>query len=58
MAVVEERKVEHSGPALAQFIEGLLRLCSGAAERVAIGIEVPVAGGQELGGAWFPRLCA
>lgn len=39
--VLEERSVEHSGPAIAAFIDHVMRVCAGAAEQVAIAIEIP-----------------
>jgi transposase len=39
--VMSERTVQHSGPAVAEFIDGLLRLCEGELSRIVIGIEVP-----------------
>jgi transposase len=39
--MISERTVQHSGPALAEFIDGLLRLCEGELSRIVIGIEVP-----------------
>src|SRR5215470_19520184 len=40
-AVITQRKVEHSGPAIASFIDQLARLCEGKAEQVAVAIEIP-----------------
>jgi transposase len=39
--VIRERTVQHSGPAVADFIDGLIRLCEGKTSRLAVGIEVP-----------------
>lgn len=39
--VLDERSIDHSGPAIAAFIDHLMRLCASAAGRVAIGIEIP-----------------
>jgi transposase len=39
--LVTQRKVEHNGPAIAAFIDQLMRLCEGKAARVAISIEIP-----------------
>ena len=39
--VIEERTVQHSGPAMAEFIDWLLRLSQGEADRIVVGIEVP-----------------
>jgi transposase len=39
--VIEERTVQHSGPAIAEFIDWLLRLSQGEADRIVVGIEVP-----------------
>src|ERR1700704_2185337 len=39
--LVTQRKVEHNGPAIAGFIDQLMRLCEGKAARVAIAIEIP-----------------
>lgn len=39
--LVTQRKVEHSGPAIASFIDQLSRLCDGKTEDVAIAIEIP-----------------
>jgi transposase len=39
--VSTERKVEHSGPAMAAFVDQLSRLCDGKPDRVAIAIEIP-----------------
>src|SRR5947209_9767045 len=39
--VMSERTVPHSGSAVAEFIEWLLRLCGGDLTRIRIGIEVP-----------------
>jgi hypothetical protein len=38
---VTQRKVEHNGPAIAGFLDQLMRLCEGKAARVAIAIEIP-----------------
>jgi transposase len=39
--VVDERTVQHSGPAVSEFIDWLLSLCGGEVSRIVIGIEVP-----------------
>lgn len=39
--IVSQRKVEHSGPAIAGFIDQLAKLCAGKPERVAVSIEIP-----------------
>jgi hypothetical protein len=39
--VMSERIVQHSGSAIAEFIDGLLCLCEGEGSRIIIGIEVP-----------------
>lgn len=39
--IVEERKVDHTGPAMATFVDHMLRLCDGVPELVAIAIEIP-----------------
>jgi transposase len=40
-AVIEERAVQHSGPAVAEFIDWLLSLSQGEVDRIVVGIEVP-----------------
>ena len=39
--VVAERTVEHSGAAIAAFVQWLLELSGGDPSKVAVGIEVP-----------------
>jgi predicted NBD/HSP70 family sugar kinase len=39
--IIEERTIQHSGPAVAEFIDWLLRLSEGEGDRIRIGIEVP-----------------
>jgi transposase len=39
--IINERSVQHSGSAVAEFIDWLLRLCGGQVDQVSVGIEVP-----------------
>jgi transposase len=39
--IVEERVVEHTGPAIAQFLDWLTRLARGEPEKAAVAIEIP-----------------
>jgi transposase len=39
--IIQERSVQHSGSAVAEFIDGLLCLCAGELNRIVVGIEVP-----------------
>jgi len=39
--IVTQRKVDHSGPAIAGFIDQLARLCEGKPKRIAVAIEIP-----------------